>query len=354
MPIAQHLEDRIAARVAESRTPGVALALIQDGALVHAAGYGVTSIEAGGQPVTPETLFQIGSTTKPLTGTLVMRLVEEGVLDLDRPVVAWLPELRLSRPGAAEQVTLRMLLSHTAGLPWDQITPHRRFGRRDPQALADWARDELPGRPLVASPGERFSYSNPGISLAARVAEAAAGELYADLMQRLVFEPLAMRRTTFDPTVAMTWPLAQSHALDADGDLRVEHRFADNAACYPAAFAYSTALELANFALMHLHAGRFGDAPVLAPESVAPMHAPFVSRGDEAGGWYGLTLRVDDWRGRRRVGHPGGISNLGCAFSLVPDHGAGVVVQYNHGGFAEVAFGLADELLAGLLGLADD
>src|SRR4051794_30959241 len=120
--------------MAAASVPGLALAAVHHGEVAYARGFGVTSVEDGGIPVTPQTLFQIGSTTKPLTGTMLLRLVERSDLDLDRPVQTWMPDFTLSEPKAAERVTLRMLLSHTAGLPWDQISPTRLFGPRDSTA----------------------------------------------------------------------------------------------------------------------------------------------------------------------------------------------------------------------------
>jgi CubicO group peptidase (beta-lactamase class C family) len=325
------LEERVAAAMAADAVPGVALAVFHHGAVVYARGFGVTSVEEGGVPITPRTLFQIGSTTKPLTGTMLMRLVERGALDLDRPVRTWLPDLRFSVPGAAERVTLRMLLSHTAGLPWDQITPTRLHGSRDPSALAAWVRDELPHRPLVAMPGEQWSYSNPGINLAAHLAEIVTGETYPDLMRSLVFAPLGMTRTTFDPTVAMTYPHAQAHEWAEDGTLRVVHRAPDNAAQYPSAFAYSTALDLANFALLHLREGRFGDTQILSSEGIAAMHAPQSVRGDTSGGAYGLTFFIDSYRGMRQISLYGGISSFSSEFTLLPEANVGVILLRNHG-----------------------
>jgi CubicO group peptidase (beta-lactamase class C family) len=324
-------EERIAAAMVAAAVPGLALAVVHHGEVVYANGFGMTSVEDSGIPVTPRTLFQIGSTTKPLTGTMVMRLDERGDLDLDRPVRTWLPDLTFSVPGAAEQVTLRMLLSHTAGLPWDQISPTRLFGPRDPAALAAWVRDELPHRPLVAAPGERWSYSNPGINLAAHLAEIVTGETYPVLMQALVFAPLGMERTTFDPTVAMTYPRAQAHERGEDGTLRVLHRAPDNAAQYPSAFAYSTVLDLANFALLHLQQGRFGDDQWLSPASIAAMHAPQVERGDPSGGAYGVTFAIDTYRGIRQISHMGGISSFRSEFTLLPEAGIGVILLYNLG-----------------------
>lgn len=331
MALLNRLAPDIAARMDAARVPGLAIALVRGGAVAGARGFGVTSVEDGGLPVTPRTLFQIGSITKSLTGTLVLRLVAAGLLDLDRPVTAYLPDLTLAAPGAAGRVTLRLLLSHTAGLPWDQITPTRLHGRRDPGGLADFVRDELPTRPLVAPPGTRWEYSNPGISLAARVAEVVTGRDYAALIAEQIAAPLGMARTTFDPAVALTYPVALSHDLAPDGALVARHRAPDNTAQYPAAFAYSTALDLANFALLHLQAGRFGTDQLLPPALVAAMHAPQVACTLPPYTHYGLTFFLRDYRGHRIVGHPGGIATHGSRCVLLPDDGHAVILLYNRG-----------------------
>src|SRR5688572_28046931 len=90
------LEQRIGDAMTEAKVPGLAIAVAQGDRILYARGFGVTSVADGGQPVTPETLFRPGSTTKPLTGTAVMRLVEQGVFDLDRPIGAYADGLRFS------------------------------------------------------------------------------------------------------------------------------------------------------------------------------------------------------------------------------------------------------------------
>lgn len=354
MPILDRLAPDITARMAAARVPGLAIALVRSGAVAEARGFGVTSVDDGGQPVTPQTLFQIGSTTKPLTGTLVMRLVAAGLLDLDRPVIEYLPTFRLAEPGAAERVTLRLLLSHIAGLPWDQITPTRLHGRRDPAGLADYVRDELPTRPLVAPPGTRWEYSNPGINVAAHLAEVVTGRTYPDLIAEYITAPLGMTRTTFDPAVALTYPAALSHDLTADGTLIPRHRAPDNTAQYPSAFAHSTVLDLANFALLHLQSGRFGDAQLLPPDLAAAMQTPHADCGlDAASGpsaSYGLTFFLTTILGRRCVGHPGGIGTIASQFALLPDDGLAAILLINRSqDFESHASALLDALFSALL-----
>lgn len=347
------LETRITAAMAEARVPGLALAIVANREIVYARGFGVTSVEAGGVPVTPETLFQIGSVTKPLTGTMIVALSARGPLDLDAPVTTYLPTLTLGEPDMAPQVTPRHLLSHTSGLPWDQITPARLFGSRDPAGLATYVERELPRRPLGAPPGMLFNYSNPGFNLAARVAEVATGTPYTELMARRLFEPLGMRDTTFDPTLAMTRAVAQAHDLTPSGALRVRRPAPDNSAQYPAAFAYSTVLDLARFARAQLGAVDAGGVPLLDPDAIAMMREAHADRYEGLHTRYGLGFYLDHLHGVMLAGHPGGINTLGSQFWLAPERGAGVVMLFNRSDdFERPARRSIDEILVELLDLA--
>jgi CubicO group peptidase (beta-lactamase class C family) len=321
----RRIEERVEAGMAAGHIPGVALGILSDGELVYARGFGVTSVEDGGMPVSASTLFRIGSVTKPITGTIVMSLVEQGRLDLDQPVVAYLPWFELSDPVATRAVTLRHLLSHTAGIP----TAADHHGSRDPGALMDYVRREVPKLGRVATPGRVFCYSNPGVCIAGLAAEVVTGTPYTELAQQIVFGPLGMGRTTFDTTVAMTYPLAQSHELATDGTLRVDHRFADNAWGNPSGFAMSTVEDLSRLAAMFLGAGAVEGTRVLAKTSVAEMMRPQARVYRTTTSFYGLTLRGEDYKGQRRLSHGGGISSFGTSFELLPDVGAGVIVFAN-------------------------
>ncbi|RIK35027.1 MAG: penicillin-binding protein, partial [Chloroflexi bacterium] len=308
--------------------PGLALGVVEDSQRTFAEGFGIRSVEEAAIPVGADTLFQIGSTTKPLTGVLIMRLVEAGVLDLDTPIGLWLPDLRLQRD-ADVAISLRMLLSHTAGLPWNQITPTRLHAYREPDGLARWVREELPSMSFVHPPGTAWSYSNPGINLAAHVAEVAAGQAYAALMQERVFEPLGMERTTFDPLRAMTYPLAQAHQRNESGAPQVIHLAADNAAQYPSAFAWSNVPDLARFARMLLGYGTLDGSMFLRRDSVAEMFAFLAQRSDNPAEAYGLTFQVDIHRLGLRVAHPGGINGYSSEFALFPERGLAVITLAN-------------------------
>jgi CubicO group peptidase (beta-lactamase class C family) len=113
------LDERIEGHMKQANVPAVALAVVNKEEILYARGFGLTSVDEGGAPVSSRTLFRIGSVTKPLVGTALMRLVENGQLDLDQPLNAYIKWLRFSEPQTEERITLRMLLSHTSGLPTD-------------------------------------------------------------------------------------------------------------------------------------------------------------------------------------------------------------------------------------------
>jgi CubicO group peptidase (beta-lactamase class C family) len=340
----QHIEEQMKA----THVPGLSMAIVKDQEIIYARGFGVTSVEDGGLAVTPRTLFRVGSVTKPMTGTMIMRLVEQGKLDLDRPVKEYIDWFTLSEPGAAERVTMRMLLSHTSGLP----TSYKPFGPRNSEALEKHVKEEIPHYQLVAPPGKLYSYSNPGINLAGYVAQAVTGFPYAELMRKLVFDPLEMKRTTFDPLVAMTYPVAQSHDPQPDGTMHVEHQFGENAGNHPSGFAMSTVLDLANFAVMYMHGGSFHDIHILSPEAVMQMHTPQSPSYTVSGSGYGLTFMIYSYKGLHLVGHDGDSNTFLCRFVMVPDAQIAIIMMVNR--FELDLKELTKKILDQLLDLPED
>lgn len=224
------IERRVCEHVRDKGIPGLALAIVERDKIAYAGGFGVTSVGDEALPVSPRTLFLIASVSKVLVGTAVMRLVEAGHLRLDAPVSAYLPDFRFSVSGMEHQITLRHLLSHTSGL----CTFRGDFSSQEADGIERFVNEALPTYPLLLPPGIAWLYSNAGFALLAQIAATASATPFYHLMRELVFEPLEMTRTTFDPLVAMTYPLAQSHRRDGNEQLAVEHRFVQNTAVDPA------------------------------------------------------------------------------------------------------------------------
>jgi len=175
------------------RAPGAAVALVQDGKVAWAQGYGLAN-EASGAPVTTETTFQVASLSKSITAWGVMRLVEEGKIDLDAPVTHYLKSWRLpSSKLDPNGVTVRRLLSHTAGIaPWTHAGAPIEATLPAPAEL-------LSAEPLrlVRQPGEREVYTNGGYTLLELLIEEVTGESFAAYMQREVLTPLGMLESTY-------------------------------------------------------------------------------------------------------------------------------------------------------------
>ncbi len=294
-----------------TRTAGAAVAIVRGDQVVFSKGLGAASVETGA-PVTPDMLFRLGSTTKMFTAAAVVSLAEDGKLKLDAPVGEYLPGLA---PRVA-RLTAHQLLTHTAGL-WDEAVM---FGPHDEQALGTGIRTWTDGR-LFTEPGRIYSYSNPGYWVAGFLAEQAAGKPYADVVRERLFEPLGMKRSTFRPTMAMTWPLAQGH----DAGRAVIRPAADNASGWPAGSMFSSVEDLSRWVMAFLNRRVL---PASLYDKMATGHVA-VPGSDRR---YGYGLGLETRRGVRLVEHGGSRAGYGSWIGMAPEHKVGVIVLINKSG----------------------
>jgi CubicO group peptidase (beta-lactamase class C family) len=278
-----------------------------------------------------------------------MRLVERGLLDLNAPVLGYLPGFGFSDPVFGARVTLRHVLSHTSGL----AAAGKDFGPPDRDALARFVHEQLAHYAFVSEPGRAHFYSNTAVCLAGHVAEVVTGTPYRDLVAELVFEPLGMTRSTYDHAVAITHRVALAHERDTDGQLRVIHRWPDNRSGDPSGFLIAPVVDVAQLALMQLSGDGF-----LSPASVAQMQTRWADRRVRAASHpvahlyegYGLGLMLGRYRGVRVVRHGGRQQSFSNFLDLLPDHGRGFVLLTNYSeGLAQTECALAlHDLLLGL------
>lgn len=351
------LETTVAAQMHSARIPGLALAIITDHELQYARGFGVTTTVDGAVPVTADTLFRIGSISKTLTATLIMRLVEAGALDLDAAIIDYIPWLSI-RSGDIRTITLRTLMSMTSGLMEGSVAtaeyplpPLRQ--RRDLRGLEEHIRDDFPYQFAVAPPRAIWWYNTGGTNLTGHIAEVAGKRPFADLMHERVLAPLGMTHTMYDPSVAMTYPVALPHAILPDGSVTVERNLLDYVWMYPGAFAFSTVRDLAQIALLHLRSATLNGSRFLTAESIAQMQKSHGVVGTATQLNYGLNLFLDTYKGVRRVGHDGVYFASRSKFVVAPDAGVGLVILHNRGEEWRVAReALLDALFDELLNLA--
>jgi CubicO group peptidase (beta-lactamase class C family) len=319
------LENKIIEEMDEHKVPGLSIAVVKDNNVIYSNGFGMTSVEENGVKVSPDTLFRIGSVTKPLTASAIMRLVDLGKIDLDIPIKNYISWFTLNDQKAASCITLRMLLSHTSGLTnGGDLT-----GRRDLDGLEKFVSEDILQLPLFASPGKVYSYSNYGLNLAGYILEVILEKSYGKIMQELLFQPLDMKHTTFDPMVAMTQTLAFGHTLNKDGTVSVQRHFAENVANYPSFFAISTAMDLANFSIMQMNQGIFRNNEVLTSKSIKEMHKVQAKQYTTFNSGMGLSFFFGEHRGTRLVRHFGGIGSFNSALLMAPDQKISAILLHN-------------------------
>ena len=326
------IEKTLEAELAETRTPGVALVIVRGDEVLLSKGFGVANAETG-EPVTPDHLFRLGSTTKLFTATVLATLAEQGKIDLLRPV----GNIAQGLPDFVSPLTAHQLLSHTAGIKDEPAD----FGLHDESALAAFPRG-WGGDYRLAAPGIAFSYSNPGFALAGLLVELTTGKSYADAMRELLLAPLGMERATFRPTEAMTRPISQGHEVPQEGPdrvvkvVKVVRPFSDDSRQWPNGFLMASASEMGRFAMAFLNGGRLEGNEVLSPAAIARVSTPNVEipydLPDMKRPRYGYGLFLHTWDGVSIAEHVGTMPGFTSILKMAPkDHFAVILLANQEG-----------------------
>ncbi len=330
--------------------PGLAVAVVHEGEVVFAQGFGVKQVGRN-DPVDARTLFQIGSVTKSFAAAAIGAMVDEGLAAWDDPVVEHLPWFRVKDPWITREITLRDLLSHQSGMP----------GAAYPVLAVVDARETAEGLRLLDNQGplrQGYRYSNQAYGVAGLVVEAAAGMSWGAWVRERLLAPLEMRNTGTSPYdvwdsayVAPTFlgsasagipgiddapglNVAMPHGVDRDGNRRVlSWQSYDN--MQAAGSVVSNVVDMANWVRMQLDHGRFDGVAVLDSATVSEMHVPLVRTpstfvfADPGTGAYGLGWGRAGFLGHTYLSHGGGIFGFPAYAAMLPELRAGVVVLAN-------------------------
>jgi len=315
--------EQIAALVAEKMTdygvPGVAFGVVKEGQ-VTVRGLGVSNLD-NPQPITPDTIFALASISKTVTATAIMRLVEQGKLDLSAPVRRYLPDFSVLDPSATRDVAIWHLLTHTPG--WEgQLTTED----RGTQTLANFV-DTMKTLPQLAPPGEVWSYNNAGFTLAGRVIEVVTGQSIHDAIRTLVFQPLGLTRafTRLEDVASFPFSVAHRGAAGRGSVIRPLTR----SGSVTAGGVSMSLNDLMTYAQFHLGDGTGANgAPVLSRASLQLMQTARVRKNptdDEMGlGWH--LRRVG---GVRTAAHGGTLGHC-LLVELVPERRLALAILTNH------------------------
>jgi CubicO group peptidase (beta-lactamase class C family) len=307
---------------------------------------------ATGVEATAASVFQIGSITKTWTATLVMQLADEGLLDLDAPVARYLPDFDLADGGAAKAMTVRQLLSHTAGFEGDVFTDTGWNDDCVEKYVATLATD-----PQLFPPGQMFSYNNAGFCVLGRVIEVLRGKPFDQALREHLFAPLGLTHAATDANSAILFRAAVGHLPnpDADGLPVPAPMWSLVKSNGPAGAMLSMRpRDLLAFAAMHLNGGTAADGTrVLAEDSVTAMRAPQVTLPPLGlmGTHWGLGWELFDWPGGPVFGHDGGTIGQSAFLRVVPGANVAIALLTNGGNPIGVYADVYRHLLRELAGI---
>jgi CubicO group peptidase (beta-lactamase class C family) len=341
------LAELIASTMKRYTVPGLALGLHSDGRQIL-RGFGLTSIE-NPLPIDTDTIFVAGSITKTVVATTIVSLVDRGALDLDQPIRSYLPDLTLADESVARAVTLRHLMTHTAGWAGDDLD-ETDFGRGD-DALAR-AIAAFGDRPQVLPLGSLWSYNNSGFWLAGRVIEVATGTSLEAAISDLIFGPLGMTNSFFFEADAITRRVAVGHNVAEAARLTIARPWSTPRAHHAAGGMLTTIADLMTFGRFHLGDGLAGDgARVLSTDALRSMQEPVApAAGSE---FAGIGWVVREIAGHRVLSHGGDWNGQQGLLTIVPDRGLAIASLANSGLARSANDAIADWALQRYLGLAD-
>jgi len=332
-----------------NRVPGLSMAIVHDGRVISARGYGVTDVN-NPQPVDAHTVFRLASLSKAFAGTMAGLLVNDGTLRWDSKVTDYVPGFQLNSPDATDRLTVADVLSHRVGLPYNAYD-------RDIEANAEYysLTRKLANTSLKCLPGDCYAYQNVAFSLIGDVVYAASGNFYEQAVERRILKPLGMNDASLGLAGIQASPSwARPHVRSRNGWVSLTpkptyYRVA------PAAGVNASASDMGQWLL-----AQTGHRPdVLPAPLLATLHAPLVTTpGEMRSGWrrerlqsagYALGWRVFDYANHEVVFHAGAVQGYRGLVALVPERDLGVAIMWN--GESSLPSGLLPTILDAAMGV---
>ncbi|HUH90956.1 MAG TPA: serine hydrolase domain-containing protein [Lysobacter sp.] len=316
--------------VADQRVPGLAMAIVHNGQVLSARGYGITDV-SDAEPVDAHTVFRLASLSKGFAGTMAGLLVNNGTLRWDSRLTDYMPNFELSQPGAAQQITVADILSHRVGLgenaydrDLERYVPYRALSQK------------LASAPMKCAPGTCYAYQNVAFSLIGDIVFAATGDFYSQEVQSRLLKPLGMNDASLGlEGIESSARWAKPHVRGKRGWVSVMPKSTYYEVA-PAAGVNASASDMAQWLLAHTgHRPDVLPAPLLATLHEPLVDTPYQARSsawrrarlDSAG--YALGWRVYDYSGHRLVYHAGAVQGYRGMIAMLPDSDLGIVVLWN-------------------------
>jgi len=302
--------------MSEHKIPGLSIALVDRDGILWTAGFGYTDYDRK-TPVTPETIFAIMSITKTVTTTAVMCAIQDGLVELDTPIIKYIPDFTVNsrfEENPQDKITLRHLVTHSSGLTFDAPIGNNRDSRfscfeEHVKSISDtWLRHRI---------GERYSYSNNGLDLAAYILQVRSGRPFGNYLKEKLFEPLGM------PDSSVDYEFIRRHPNRAIGHWPHTKKVPLKIPFLGSGGMYTNAKDLSRFMQFFLNQGEVKDHRVLDEGLIRTMYTPSDANGLGIGG-----IRRDN-DGNFRLNSSGRGFGFFSHMSWLPEYGIGCVVMGN-------------------------
>lgn len=330
------------------RAPGLAVAIVQNGEMVYAKGLGLANVERG-NPVTPDTLFGVGSTTKAFTAAGIAMLVDQGKLDWGAPVRHYLPSFQMGYGDDYASTSLRDMMSHRTGLARHDLLWYNNKNLTRAELLA-----RLPYLDTFAPLRASYQYSNITVMLAGHALEQVAGTSWEAFTKANILDPLGMRRSGLSLVdMARDANFANGHRL-RDGITPFSIPLRPEDPIGPAGGLNSSVTEFAKWIGVQLGRGSANGVRLFSHAQSDAMWEPLIATGgvpsspELSRGFYGLGWRMDTYRGMTRVAHGGNLNGFASRVTLLPEKNLGIVAFTNLGASplpGHVTLDMVDQLL---------
>ncbi len=318
------LEPIIQKTMSENHIPGLAIGVVKNGRLIYAKGFGVARLGES-RTITPASLFHMASVTKLFVATAIMQLVEQGKVELDAPVVKYLPYFKLNDDRSA-RITIRQMLNHTSAIP-DVTDYNWEKPEYDDAALERYVRS-LSRLSLVGPPGEKFRYSNNEYEVLGDVIAKVSGISFEEYVRRNILAPLGMTHSTLLVRQADPQQLTAPHVLQSDSVI-VSKVFPYNRAHAPSSTLYSSIEDMSRWAIANLNRGELDGKRILKASTYDELWKPSVAVGGMRPSHVGIGWFIQNVQGHRIVAHSGGDVGFTSFLVLAPDDGVAVVGMSN-------------------------
>lgn len=310
--------------------PGVAVCIIKDGKVVVMKGYGVQETGTNNK-VDTNTMFMIGSNSKAFTGTALAMLDADKKLSLDDRVQKWLPDFKLYDPWVAKEANIRDLLCHRLGFETFQGD----FMYFDSDLTLQEVREKFGKVKPLYSFRSKWGYTNAAFMTAGEIIPKVTGKTWAQFLQERIFTPLDMKNTlALSKDITKATNKAAAHTVDKGVLKKIPYGNIDNMA--PAGSISSSVSDMSHWVLMQLNNGRYNDKQVVTSGAIAQTRLPHSILGNGGHMYnkahfalYGLGWFLEEYSGRKFVGHTGGVNGFVTSVALVPEEKLGIIVFTN-------------------------